>query len=61
MNIEKDGKIYYIQKNKGEVNNIYYDRVNKIISNNPKNKKELEKIKTEISFKINTKYLGCEY
>ena len=61
MNIEKDGVIYYIQKNKGEVNNVYYNRVNKIISNNPKNKKELEKIKNDISFKINTKYLGCEY
>ena len=61
MNIEKEGVIYFLQKNKGEVNNVYYDRVNKIISNNPKNKQELEKIKKDISFHINKTHLGCDY
>ena len=30
MNVEKNGVIYFIKKNKGEVNNIYFDRVNSI-------------------------------
>jgi hypothetical protein len=61
MNIEKDGVVYFLQKNTGEVNNVYFDRVNKIISNNPKNKNELEKIKNEVLFQINKKQLGCTY
>lgn len=61
MNIEKDGVVYFLQKNTGEVNNVYFDRVNKIISNNPKNKNELEKIKNEVLFQINKKHLGCTY
>lgn len=61
MNIEKDGVVYFLQKNTGEVNNVYFDRVNKIISNNPKNKNEFEKIKNEVLFQINKKHLGCTY
>jgi len=61
MNIEKDGVVYFLQKNTGEVNNVYFDRVNKIISNNPKNKNELEKIKNEVLFEINKKHLDCTY
>lgn len=61
MNIEKDGVVYFLQKNTGEVNNVYFDRVNKIISNNPKNKNELEKIKNKVSFQINKKHLDCTY
>jgi hypothetical protein len=61
MNIEKDGKIYFLEKKMGEVNNIYYDRVNKIICNNPKNKNELEQLKRDVMFNINKKHLKCEY
>ena len=41
MNIEKDCVIYFIEKKKGETNNIYYDIINIIIKNNPINVKEL--------------------
>ena len=61
MNVEKEGVVYFLQKNKGEINNIYYDRVNKIISNNPKNEVELEKIKKDVNFQIIKKHLGCIY
>jgi hypothetical protein len=61
MNIEKEGIIYFLPKNKGEVNIVYYDRVNSIISNNPKNKFELEKIKKDVNFQINKKHLCCVY
>lgn len=61
MNIENDCVIYFIEKNKGETNNTYYDRINKIIKSKPKNNKELEEIKKNIMFEINTKYLKCIY
>lgn len=61
MNIEKDGIIYFLDKKMGEVNNIYYERVNKIISNNPKNKNELTKLQKDVMFNINKKYLKCDY
>ena len=61
MNIEKDGIIYFFEKNKGEVNNIYYERVNKIAEQKPKNKNDLDKIKRDISFNISKKHLGCGY
>jgi hypothetical protein len=61
MNVEKEGVIYFLYKNKGEVNNVYYDRVNRVISNNPKNKNELENKKRDINFQINKKHLGCVY
>ena len=61
MNIEKDCVIYFIEKKKGETNNMYYDRINRIIKNNPSNVKELEKNKKDTMFEINKKYLKCVY
>lgn len=61
MNVEKDGIIYRIKKNNGEVNNVYYDRVQSIIKEKPKNKISLQKVKKQVMFDINKKYLKCVY
>ena len=61
MNIEKEGIVYFLEKNKGEVNNTYFERINNIANKTPKNKILLEKIKREIFFDISKKKLGCEY
>ena len=61
MNVEKDGIIYRIKKNNGEVNNVYYDRVKNIIKEKPKNKNNLESIKKKVMFEINNKHLKCVY
>ena len=61
MNIEKEGIVYFFEKNKGEVNNIYFERINNIAEHKPKNKNDLDKVKREISFVISKKHLGCIY
>ena len=61
MNIERDGVLYFIPKNVGEVNKVYFERVNRIIDEKPSNQKEIDKIKNKVQFDINKKYLGCEY
>jgi hypothetical protein len=61
MNVENDGIIYRIKKNNGEVNNVYYDRIQSIIKEKPKNKINLEKVKKQIMFEINKKHLKCVY
>lgn len=61
MNVEKDGIIYRIKKNNGEVNNVYYDRVHSIIREKPKDKISLEKVKKQVMFHINKKHLKCVY
>ena len=61
MNVENDGIIYRIKKNNGEVNNVYYDRIQSIIKEKPKNKINLEKVKKQIMFEINKKHLKCLY
>ena len=61
MNVEKDGIIYRIKKNNGEVNNVYYDRVQSIIREKPKDKISLEKVKKQVMFDINKKHLKCVY
>ena len=61
MNVEKEGVIYFLEKKKGETNNVYFDRVNLIVKDNPKNQSELDNNKKKIMFEINSKYLGCKY
>ena len=61
MNVENDGIIYRIKKNNGEVNNVYYDWIQSIIKEKPKNKINLEKVKKQIMFEINKKHLKCVY
>ena len=61
MNVENDGIIYRIKKNNGEVNNVYYERIQSIIKEKPKNKINLEKVKKQIMFEINKKHLKCVY
>ena len=61
MNVEKDGIIYRIKKNNGEVNNVYYDGVHSIIREKPKDKISLEKAKKQVMFDINKKHLKCVY
>ena len=61
MNVENDGIIYRIKKNNGEVNNVYYDRIQSLIKEKPKNKINLEKVKKQIMFEINKKHLKCVY
>ena len=61
MNIEKDGVIYFIKKSKGEVNNVYFDRVNFIAESKPKNENDLLIYKKKYEIKCNEKYLNCIY
>ena len=61
MNIEKDGIVYFLKKNKGEVNNFYYDRVNMIIKDKPKNLENINALKRKYEILCNKKFLNCEY
>lgn len=61
MNIENDGIIYFIKKNKGEVSNIYYDRVNMIVKDSPKTEQNIHELKRKYELLCNKKFLKCEY
>ena len=61
MNVEKNGVIYFIKKNKGEVYNIYFDRVNSISNCKPTKPDELDKLKKKYEIVCNEKFLKCVY
>ncbi len=61
MNVEKNGVIYFIKKSKGEVNNVYFDRINSIANSNPKNNEDLINNKKKYEIQCNEKYLKCVY
>ena len=50
-----------IKKNKGEVNNIYFDRVNSISNSKPTKNDELDKLKKKYEIDCNEKFLKCIY
>ena len=53
MNVEKNGVIYFIKKSKGEVNNVYFDRINSIANSNPKNNEDLINNKKKYEIQCN--------
>ena len=61
MNIEKDGIVYFIKREKGELSNYYYDKCKLIISNNPRSNNKLQELLNNYSLILNEKYLKCSY
>ena len=61
MNIEKNGVIYFTKKNKGEVNNMYFDRLNLLAESKPSNLKELLENNRKYEKICNEKILKCIY
>lgn len=57
----KNDVIYLIEKNEDESNDVFIDRCNFIVSQNPKNDKEYDKIILYSLLYTNVKYLGCKY
>jgi hypothetical protein len=61
MNIESHGVVYFLPKNKGEVNNIYFDRANLIIKEAPKTLDNIKMFKKKYEMECNKKFLNCGY
>jgi hypothetical protein len=61
MNVEKNGVIYFTKKNKGEVNNVYFDRINSVAEHKPVNITEFNLYKKKYEKDCNIKYLKCVY
>lgn len=61
MNIEKNGVIYFTKKNKGEVNNMYFDRINLLADSKPNNLKDFLENNRKFEKICNEKILKCIY
>jgi len=61
MNIESNGIVYFLSKNKGDVNNIYFDRVNLIVKEEPKTLDNITNLKKKYEMECNKKFLKCGY
>jgi hypothetical protein len=61
MNIEKNGVIYFTKKNKGEVNNMYFDRINLLADSKSKNLKDFLENNRKFEKICNEKILKCIY
>lgn len=61
MNIEKNGVIYFTKKNKGEVNNMYFDRINLLADSKPDNLKDFINNNKKFEKICNEKILKCIY
>jgi ribosomal protein L20 len=61
MNIENGGVIYYLPKIKGEVNTVYFDRINLVIRERPKTLNSIINLNKKYDIECNKKYLKCEY
>ena len=61
MNIEKNGVIYFTKKNKGEVNNMYFDRINLLADSKPDNLKDFIYNNKKFEKICNEKILKCIY
>tara|TARA_B100001057_G_C22779872_1_gene923221 strand:- start:718 stop:903 length:186 start_codon:yes stop_codon:yes gene_type:complete len=61
MNIEKDGIVYFIKREKGELSNYYFDKCKLILSENPRSSNKLEQLVNKYTIVLNEKYLKCSY
>lgn len=58
---KNENYLYKIKRNANENTDVYMDRVNFVISQNPRNIKEYTEASIYANIHVNVQYLGCEY